>query len=185
MPLEIPRNESGKGLRIAVVRSRFNEEITAKLLAGALGALARAGVSDSDILVAEVPGAWEIPFILAALARRRRDGTKAPGWLGTFVVQDETPKDAPASFDALVAIGAVVRGETAHFEFVARGFNDGALATMQAYGIPVGNGVLTTEDEAQALARAGGAHGNKGAEAALAAVEMANLARAIAGVRLG
>ena len=164
MPLEIPRNESGKGLRVAVVRSRFNEEITAKLLAGALGALAKAGVRDSHVVVAEVPGAWEIPFALGELAGRK--GAKGA-----------------RRFDALVAVGAVIRGETAHFDYVASGFNEGARVVMLR-GIPVGNGVLTTEDDAQAEARAGGAHGNKGAEAALAAVEMANLARAIADARL-
>ena len=164
MPVAIPRSESGTGLRVGVVRSRFNEDITAKLLAGALGALAKAGVSDTHIVVAEVPGAWEIPFALSAFAAREASS-------------------GARSFDALVAIGAVIRGETAHFDYVAKGFNDGALTVMLS-GIPVGNGVLTTEDEAQAEARAGGAHGNKGAEAALAALEMANLARAIAAVKI-
>ena len=164
MPVEIPRSESGTGLRVGVVRSRFNEEITSKLLAGALGALAKAGVTDTNVVVTEVPGAWEIPFALGALA-------------------DREAASGARSFDALVAIGAVIRGETAHFDYVAKGFNDGALTVMMR-GIPIGNGVLTTEDEAQAEARSGGVHGNKGAEAALAALEMANLSRAIAAVKL-
>ena len=146
-------NLSAKGLRVGVVCSRFNEEITDKLLDGAIGALEKAGAT--DVVVAKVPGAWEIPFVLREMAEQKK-------------------------FDALVAVGAVIRGETAHFDYVAAGFNDGALAVMHDHAIPVGNGVLTTEDEAQALARAGGAHGNKGAEAAMAAVEMAQLRRALA-----
>lgn len=148
-------NLSAKGLRVGVVCSRFNEEITDKLLDGAVGALEKAGAE--DVVVAKVPGAWEIPFVLREMAEQKK-------------------------FDALVAVGAVIRGETAHFDYVAAGFNDGALAVMHDHAIPVGNGVLTTEDEAQALARAGGAHGNKGAEAAMAAVEMAQLRRSIASV---
>lgn len=143
-------------MKVGVVMSRFNEEITGKLLAGALEALARAGVPDANVVVAKVPGAWEVPFVLGEMAKR-------------------------GGFDALVAVGAVIRGETAHFDYVAAGFNDGALRVMLDHGIPVGNGVLTTEDEAQAEARAGGAHGNKGAEAALAALEMAALRGAITG----
>lgn len=155
MARELPQNRSAKGLRFAIVHSRFNEEITGKLLAGALDALRKAGADDKDVVVASVPGAWEIPFALRELAKRKE-------------------------FEALIAVGAVIRGETAHFDYVASGFNDGALAVMNELSIPVGNGVLTTEDEAQALARAGGEHGNKGAEAALAAVEMAQLKAAIA-----
>ena len=150
-----PQNVSAKGLRVGIVHSRFNEEITGKLLSGAIDALVKAGADEKNLLVASVPGAWEIPFALRELARGKK-------------------------LDALVAVGAVIRGETAHFDYVASGFNDGALAVMSELSIPVGNGVLTTEDEAQALARAGGEHGNKGAEAALAAVEMAQLKAAIA-----
>jgi 6,7-dimethyl-8-ribityllumazine synthase len=150
-----PQNVSAKGLRIGIVHSRFNEEITGKLLNGAIEALVQAGADEKHLVVASVPGAWEIPFALRELARRKE-------------------------FEALVAVGAVIRGETAHFDYVASGFNDGALAVMTEFSIPVGNGVLTTEDEAQALARSGGEHGNKGAEAALAAVEMAQLKAAIA-----
>ena len=156
---------SAAGLRVGVVVARFNDEITSRLLDGALRALAEAGAKDEHVVVASVPGAWEIPFALTELAKRRLDGG--------------------AHFDALVALGAVIRGETAHFEYVAGGAVNGCQAVEREFGIPVANGVLTTENEDQALARAGGAMGNKGAEAALAAVEMANLKRELAARTLG
>jgi len=145
---EIVQDLAGAGLRIGIVQSRFNPEAVEGLLSGCLGELERLGVT--DITLVTVPGALEIPLALQTLAQTRR-------------------------YDALVAIGCVIRGETYHFEIVsnesARGITDVQLAT----GIPVGNGVLTTENDEQAFARMT----EKGADAAQAAVEMANLLKAI------
>lgn len=139
-----------RGRRFAVVVSRFNEVVTARLLEGALSALRRHGVSEDDVEVAWTPGALEIPLVARRLAESEQ-------------------------FDAVVCLGAVIRGETAHFEYVAgetaRGIQRVALET----GSPCTFGVLTTETLDQALDRAGGKHGNKGWEAATAAIEMAGL----------
>ena len=141
---------SGRGLRVAIVAARFNETIVARLLEGALDCLRRHDVADQDLAVAWVPGAFEIPLVARRLA-------------------------GSGEFDAVVCLGAVIRGDTPHFEYVAgeaaRGVGEAALHS----GIPVTFGVLTTDDTAQAEARAGGKSGNKGFEAALAALEMANL----------
>jgi 6,7-dimethyl-8-ribityllumazine synthase len=140
----------GRNLRVAVIASRFNETIAKSLLDGAVDCLARHGVADNDITVAWVPGAFELP---AAAKRIAESG----------------------EVDAIVCVGAVIRGETPHFDYVAghaaRGVGDASLAT----GIPIAFGVLTTETVEQAANRAGGKMGNKGFEAALAAIEMANL----------
>lgn len=141
---------SGAGRRFAVVASRFNEPITAKLVAGALDALTRHGASPEDIDVVWVPGAWELP----AVARR-------------LLATDR--------YDALVAVGAVIRGETPHFDYVAGEAARGLSQASAEYDRPVGFGVLTCDTMEQAEARAGGAHGNKGWDAALAALEMADL----------
>ena len=137
-------------LRIAVVVARFNEVVSSRLLDGALEALRRHGVHDEDVSVAWVPGAFELPLVA-----------------GRFAESGEV--------DAVVCLGTVIRGETAHFDYVAghaaRGVGKAAVDT----GIPITFGVLTTEDAAQAIDRAGGKHGNKGAEAARAAIEMASL----------
>ena len=140
----------GEGRRIAVVASRFNESITRALVEGAMDALVRHGTRFDDIDLMWVPGAWELPLaVRGALASER--------------------------YDAVVALGAVIRGETPHFDYVAgeasRGLSD---AATQA-DIPVGFGLLTCDSMEQAEARAGGAHGNKGWDAALAALEMADL----------
>ncbi len=140
----------GEGRRIAVVASRFNESITRALVDGAMDALVRHGTSFDDIDLLWVPGAWELPLaVRGALASER--------------------------YDAIVALGAVIRGETPHFDYVAgeasRGLSD---AATQA-DIPVGFGLLTCDSMEQAEARAGGVHGNKGWDAALAALEMADL----------
>jgi 6,7-dimethyl-8-ribityllumazine synthase len=140
----------GKRLRIAVVASRFNETISKRLLDGALDGLRRHGVAEDDISVAWVPGAFELP----ATARR-------------FASSGEV--------DAVVCVGAVVRGETPHFDYVAGEAAAGIREASVATGVPVIFGVLTTEDGAQAAERAGGKMGNKGFEAATAAIEMANL----------
>jgi 6,7-dimethyl-8-ribityllumazine synthase len=142
-------------LRIAIVASRFNHLISARLLEGALEALAKAGTRREDVHVAWVPGAFEIPLAAQALAQSRR-------------------------YDAVVTLGSVVRGGTPHFDYVCRGVTDGVREVMLATGVPVAFGVLTTDDVEQALERAGGSEGNKGAEAAEVALEMAHLCAALA-----
>lgn len=138
------------GLRFAIVVSRFNQRISERLLDACSAELIRCGARREDIDVAWVPGAFEIPIAARALASSSR-------------------------YDALVALGSVIRGETPHFDYVCRGVSDGLREVMRDTALPVGFGVLTTEDRDQALARAGGERGNKGAEAARAAVEMARL----------
>lgn len=141
---------SGDGRRIAVVVSRFNGEITAKLLEGAVACLVKHGVRFHDIDVVWVPGAWELPVTAARVLSMDR-------------------------YDAVVALGAVIRGDTPHFDYVAGEAARGLADLQREFVVPVGFGVLTTNDDAQAEARAGGAHGNKGWDAALAALEMADL----------
>jgi len=148
----------GQGLRIGIVWSRFNEELVRQLLTACDKQLVELGVSEDDIDVVSVPGALEIPLALQTLAFERR------GLAGR-------------RYDALVALGCVVRGETFHFEIVAGESARGILDVQLETGIPVANGVLTTENEAQAAERAP----VKGAEAARVAVEMANTLRDIAG----
>ena len=143
------------GLRFALVVGRFNHLICAKLLEGCSAELARRGADADDIHVAWVPGAFEIPLAARVLA-------------------------ASGRYDAIVALGAVIRGGTPHFDYVCRGVTDGVQEAMRDTGVPVAFGVLTCDDADQALARAGGAGGNKGAEAALAAIEMARLAPRLA-----
>lgn len=138
------------GLRFAVVVSRFNQLITRRLLDGCVGELERRGADPDDVHVAWVPGAFEIPQAARALAVGGR-------------------------YDALVALGVVIRGGTPHFEYVCRAVTDGVREVVRDTDVPVAFGVLTTDDVDQALERAGGAHGNKGEEAALAAIEMARL----------
>lgn len=141
---------SGARRRIAVLASRFNESITSRLAEGATDALVRHGVRADDIDVVWVPGAWELP-----IAARRLVATER--------------------YDALVVVGAVIRGETPHFDYVAGEASRGLAQVSADYDIPVGFGLLTTDNVEQADARAGGTHGNKGWDAALAALEMADL----------
>ncbi len=143
----------GTGLRVGIVVARFNETVTTALLDGALQALAHAGVADDGVTVVWVPGAFEIPTVADRLAR--------------------------ADVDAVVCLGAVIRGETAHFELVANEAARGIADVTRATGVPCIFEVLATDDLAQAEARAGGAHGNKGWEAAMAALEMAHVLRAL------
>jgi 6,7-dimethyl-8-ribityllumazine synthase len=143
-------NFDGEGLRIGIVQSRFNEDVTHGLLASCLAELKHLGVQDEDILHVSVPGALEIPLALQNMAQTDQ-------------------------FDALVAVGAVIRGETYHFELVANESGAGITRVGLESGIPIANAVLTTENEEQAEARVEA----KGAEAARAAVEMANLAIAL------
>jgi 6,7-dimethyl-8-ribityllumazine synthase len=140
----------GTGRRVAIVVSRFHEPITSRLLDGALSGLRRRGVREDAVDVAWVPGAFEIPLIASRLA-----GTGA--------------------YDAVICLGAVVRGETAHFELVAAEAARGAADVARATGIPVIFEVLATETIAQAEARAGGTHGNRGWDAAETALTMADL----------
>ena len=147
---EYPSSLEGHGLSVGVVMSRFNQDICEGLLSACTVELRRLGVNESDIEIATVPGALEIPLVLQNMAQSDR-------------------------FDALIALGAVIRGETYHFEVVS---NDSCRAVMGVQldtGIPVANGILTCEDDDQALARMQ----QKGTDCAQAAVEMANLLRAI------
>lgn len=134
-------------LRVAVVVARFNADITEALLDGALRCVKECGAPDPDQVW--VPGAFELPLACKRLAA--------------------------AGYDAIVALGCVIRGETAHFDFVAGEASRGLMQVQLSSGIPIGFGLITTEDHAQAVARAGGAHGNKGYDAAMAALEMAVL----------
>jgi 6,7-dimethyl-8-ribityllumazine synthase len=147
----------GKGLRIGVVWSRFNEEIVRELVTACDKQLVELGVAAADIDVVSVPGALEIPLVLQSLAFERRGFGRR--------------------YDALVALGAVVRGETYHFEVVANESARGILEVQLETGIPVANAVLTCDTEEQAKARAA----TKGAEAARVAVEMANTLKAVGG----
>ncbi len=141
---------AGGQRRFAVIASRFNPEIVERLVDGALDALVQHGVAAENVDVVWVPGAWELPI----LARR-------------LLATDR--------YDALVAVGAVIRGDTPHFDYVAGEASRGLATASVEYDRPIGFGVLTCDDDAQAEARAGGAHGNKGWDAALAALEMADL----------
>jgi 6,7-dimethyl-8-ribityllumazine synthase len=145
----------GAGMRIAVVVARFNEPITSALLEGARRALTAANVADDDVTVAWVPGAFELPLVAKSLATSGR-------------------------CDAVVCLGAVIRGDTPHFDYVAgeaaRGLQEAALAT----GVPIVFGVLTTDTRQQALDRVGGCEGHKGEEAAHTALEMVELLRRLA-----
>jgi 6,7-dimethyl-8-ribityllumazine synthase len=145
---------SAEGLRVAVVASRFNDFIGERLVAGALDALTRTGVARDAVDLIRVPGAFEIPLAVREAARSAR-------------------------YDAIVCVGCVIRGATPHFDYVAGEMAAGIAAVSRETGVPVGFGVLTTETIEQAIERAGAKAGNKGFEAALAAVEMANLVRTL------
>jgi 6,7-dimethyl-8-ribityllumazine synthase len=143
-------NMAGEGLRIGIAQARFNEDVCHGLLASCLGELKHLGVADEDVLHVTVPGALEIPLALQKMAETRQ-------------------------FDALIALGAVIRGETYHFELVANESGSGISRIGIDYGIPIANAVLTTENDEQAEARMA----EKGADAARVAVEMANLVIAL------
>src|SRR5262249_34945161 len=138
----------GAGLRVGIVVSRFNRTVTEPLLHGALEALERHGVAAEETVVVHVPGAFEVPFAARRLA-------------------------AAGRYDALVCLGAVIRGETPHFEYICAEVTRGLGRIMADHGLPVAFGMLTTDTIEQALARAGAHHGNKGYEAAVTAIEMA------------
>lgn len=140
----------GSDLRIGVVVSRWNSEITESLLRGAQRALVASGVPDEAVTIVRVPGAWEIPFAARELARRQQT-------------------------DAIVALGCVIKGETAHFEYVADAAMEGIRAVSLEIGIPIACGILAVYSEEEAVERSRDDEENKGSEAALAAVEMATL----------
>ena len=143
-----------KGARFAVVASRFNHFVVDRLVEGAVDALTRHGALPQNVVVVRVPGAWELPFVV----RRLAGGEK---------------------LDAIVALGAVIRGSTPHFEYVAGEAVKGLGAAAQASAIPIAFGVLTTETIEQAIERAGTKQGNKGWDAAVSAIEMVSLSRAL------
>jgi 6,7-dimethyl-8-ribityllumazine synthase len=139
-----------RDVRVAIVAARFNEFVVERLVTGAVDALLRHGASDKSLELVRVPGAFDMPLVVRRLALSKR-------------------------YDAIVALGAVIKGQTAHFDFVAGECASGVARAALESGVPVGFGVLTCETLEQAIDRAGGKAGNKGAEAALAALEMANL----------
>lgn len=147
---EFSGTPAGSGRRVAVVASRFNETITRALVDGALDALVKHGTAFKDIDIFWVPGAWELP-----LAVRQAMATE--------------------QYDAVVALGAVIRGDTPHFDYVAGEASRGLADASRDSDIPVGFGLLTCDTMEQALARCGGEHGNKGWDASVAAIEMADL----------
>lgn len=141
---------SGKGLKFGIVAARFNDFITGRLVDGALDGLLRHGVADSDVEILKVPGAYEIPLAAKVLAQSKK-------------------------YHAIICLGAVIRGATPHFEYVSAEVSKGVAAVSLESGLPVIFGVLTTDTIEQAIERAGTKSGNKGWDAALAAIEMANL----------
>ena len=141
-----------RDLRFAIVASRFNEAVVDNLVRGALDTLRRHGAEEKQLTLVRVPGAFDMPLVVRKLAQTRR-------------------------YDAIVALGAVIRGQTSHFDYVAGECASGLARVAQETGVPVTLGVLTTETAEQAMDRAGGKAGNKGADAALCAVELANLLR--------
>jgi 6,7-dimethyl-8-ribityllumazine synthase len=141
-----------RDLRFALVVSRFNDFVVEPLVRGAVDALRRHGATEKQIEIVRVPGAFDIPVVARKLAQSRR-------------------------YEALVALGAVIRGQTPHFDYVAGECASGLARIALESGVPIGFGVLTTDTVEQAVDRAGGKAGNKGTDAALAALEMANLLR--------
>jgi 6,7-dimethyl-8-ribityllumazine synthase len=152
MPRVIEGQLSATGLRFAIVVSRFNSFITERLLAGALDALARTGADLEAVDVIKVPGSWEVPLVAGEVAKQHRH-------------------------DALICLSAVIRGETPHFDYVAGEAAKGIAHVAAETGVPVAFGVLTTNTLEQAIDRAGTKGGNKGFDAAMTAIEMANLLR--------
>ena len=152
MAVDVSGSLDGSGLRVGVIVAQFNETVTARLLDGAREALRHHGVPEDAVSIVHVPGSLELPQAAQRMARSGR-------------------------WDALVALGCVIRGETAHFELVAAETARGIAAVAREHGIAIGFGVLTTEDTAQAMARSGGARGNRGADAVEAALRMASVNR--------
>ena len=145
-------NVIGKGLKVGIVAARFNEFIVNKLIGGAEDALVRHGVDTKDVELAYVPGAFEIPLIASKMAKSGK-------------------------YDAVICLGAVIRGSTSHYDFVCNEVSKGIAAVSLETGVPVMFGVLTTENIEQAIERAGTKAGNKGYDCAVSAIEMVNLIR--------
>jgi len=154
MPKVIQGDLTAKGLKFGIVAARFNDFITARLLDGAMDALMRHGAAEADIEVIKVPGSFEIPLAARVLAQSKK-------------------------YNALICLGAVIRGATPHFEYVSAEVSKGVASVSMEAGLPVIFGVLTTDTIEQAIERAGTKSGNKGWDAALSAIEMANLMRQI------
>ena len=154
MPNIIEAKLLAQGKRFALVASRFNDFITDRLVSGAVDALVRSGTDDSDIDIVKVPGAFEIPLVAKKMAQK-------------------------ATYDAIICLGAVIRGATPHFEYVSSEVTKGVAQVSLDSGVPVILGVVTTDSIEQAIERAGTKAGNKGWQAAISAVEMANLMEAI------
>ena len=154
MPKIIEGHLNAAGLRFAIVVSRFNSFISERLLAGALDALNRSGAAPDQIDIVKVPGSWEIPLVASELARQHR-------------------------YDAIICLSAVIRGETPHFDYVAAEAAKGVASAAAETGVPIAFGILTTNTLEQAIDRAGAKGGNKGFDAAMTAIEMANLLRAL------
>ncbi len=152
MPTSIDGHLTGVSKRFAIAATRFNGAIVEQLIAAAVDTLLRHGVRDQDILIVRCPGAWELPLVVRQLID---SGKKKP--------------------DAIIALGCVIRGETPHFDYVAGECVKGLAAVQSSSGVPVAFGVLTTDTTDQAAARAGLKAGNKGVDAALAAIEMVDL----------
>jgi 6,7-dimethyl-8-ribityllumazine synthase len=154
MPKFIEGNLDAKGLTFGIVVSRFNSFISERLLEGAIDALIRHGVNDADLTVARIPGAFEIPLAAKVMA-------------------------ASQKFDAVICLGAVIRGATPHFDYVASEVSKGVASVSLESGVPVAFGVLTTDTIEQAVERAGTKSGNKGFEAAVTAIETVNVIKAL------
>ncbi len=154
MPQELNAGMDGDGLRVAVVAARFNYIITKNLMDGALSTLAQYGVRDGDIATAWVPGSFELPIVAKTLAES-------------------------AQYDAVICLGAVIRGETSHYDMVCNQAASGIAAVSRETGVPTMFGVLTTENLEQALNRAGGKVGNLGSDCAMGAIESARLVQSI------
>ncbi len=146
---------AGKGLKLGIVAARFNDFITSRLLDGALDALQRHGVAENDIEIVKVPGSYEIPLAAKMLAQSKK-------------------------YNAVICLGAVIRGATPHFEYVSAEVSKGIAAVSMETGLPVIFGVLTTDTIEQAIERAGTKSGNKGWDAAISAIEMANVMKQMA-----
>ena len=150
----IEGNLDASGLKLAIIVSRFNSFVTDRLLDGAMDAIRRTGGNPEEAEVVRVPGSWEMPLVAAELARQEQ-------------------------FDAIICLGAVIRGETPHFDYVAGNAASGLARVAPETGVPVAFGILTTNTVEQAVDRAGAKSGNKGFDAAMTAIEMANLLRTL------